>query len=48
MKLLIIDDAPEMLKAFRDILEAKGYEVHEAENGEEAWPDTLKSSRMWC
>jgi two-component system chemotaxis response regulator CheY len=36
MKLLVVDDAPEMLKAFRDILEAHGCEVHEAENGEEA------------
>lgn len=36
MKLLIVDDAPEMLKAFRDILEAHGCEVYEAENGEEA------------
>jgi two-component system, chemotaxis family, chemotaxis protein CheY len=36
MRILIVDDAPQMLKAFRDILEAKGYEVHEAENGEEA------------
>jgi len=35
MKLLIVDDAPEMLKAFRDILEAYGYEVYVAENGEE-------------
>jgi len=35
MKLLVIDDAPEMLKAFRDILEAYGCEVHVAENGEE-------------
>jgi len=35
MKILIIDDAPEMLKAFRDILEAHGYEVYVAENGEE-------------
>ena len=36
MKLLVVDDAPEMLKAFRDILEAHGCEVYEAENGEEA------------
>jgi two-component system chemotaxis response regulator CheY len=35
MKLLIIDDAPEMLRAFRDILEAYGCEVCVAENGEE-------------
>jgi len=35
MKILNIDDAPEMLKAFRDILEAYGCEVYEAENGEE-------------
>ena len=35
MKILIIDDAPEMLKAFRDILEAHGCEVQAAENGEE-------------
>jgi CheY-like chemotaxis protein len=35
MKLLIIDDAPEMLRAFRDILEAYGCEVYVAENGEE-------------
>ncbi len=35
MKILIIDDAPEMLRAFRDILEAHGYEVHVAENGQD-------------
>jgi len=35
MNILIIDDAHEMLRAFRDILEAYGYEVHVAENGEE-------------
>ncbi len=37
MRLLVVDDAPQMLKAFRDILEAQGCEVYEAENGEEAW-----------
>ena len=36
MKLLVVDDAPQMLKAFRDILESQGCEVFEAENGEEA------------
>ncbi len=36
MRLLVVDDAPQMLKAFRDILEAQGCEVYEAENGEEA------------
>ena len=35
MKLLIVDDAPEMLRAFQDILETYGYEVYVAENGEE-------------
>ena len=36
IKLLIIDDAPYVLKALRDTLEAHGYEVYEAINGEEA------------
>jgi two-component system chemotaxis response regulator CheY len=36
IKLLIIDDAPYVLKALRDTLEAHGYEVHEAVNGEVA------------
>jgi len=36
MKLLVVDDAPYVLKALRDTLEAHGYEVHEAVNGEEA------------
>jgi two-component system, chemotaxis family, chemotaxis protein CheY len=36
MRLLVVDDAPQMLKAFRDILESQGCEVFEAENGEEA------------
>lgn len=36
MRLLVVDDAPQMIKAFRDILEAYGCEVFEAENGEEA------------
>ncbi|MCX6668995.1 MAG: response regulator [Methanothrix sp.] len=36
MRLLVVDDAPQMLKAFRDILEVHGCEVYEAANGEEA------------
>lgn len=36
LKLLVVDDAPYVLKALRDTLEARGYEVHEAVNGEEA------------
>lgn len=36
MRILIVDDAECMLKAFRDILEAYGYNVHEAVNGEDA------------
>lgn len=36
MRLLVVDDASCMLKAFRDILEAYGCDVHEAINGEEA------------
>ncbi|TRZ88583.1 MAG: response regulator [Methanosarcinales archaeon] len=36
LKLLVVDDAPHVLKALRDTLEAHGYEVHEAVNGEEA------------
>ncbi|MGA9099297.1 MAG: response regulator [Methanotrichaceae archaeon] len=36
MRILIVDDAECMLKAFRDILEAHGYNVHEAINGEDA------------
>jgi len=36
MKVLVVDDAPFILKAIRDILEAYGNEVFEAVNGEEA------------
>jgi len=36
MKLLVVDDAPYVLKALRDTLEAHGYEVFEANNGKEA------------
>jgi len=36
MKVLVVDDAPFILKAVRDILEAYGNEVFEAVNGEEA------------
>ncbi len=36
MRLLVVDDAPYMLKVFRDILEAYGCDVYEAVNGEEA------------
>lgn len=36
IKLLVVDDAPFVLKALRDTLESHGYEVHEASNGEEA------------
>lgn len=36
MKLLVVDDAPYVLKALRDTLGAHGYDVYEAANGEEA------------
>lgn len=36
MKLLIVDDAPYVLKALSDSLGAHGHEVYEASNGEEA------------
>lgn len=36
MKLLVVDDAPQVLKALRDTLEVHGYEVYEAVEGEEA------------
>lgn len=36
MKVLVVDDAPFILKAIRDILEAYSNEVFEAVNGEEA------------
>ena len=35
-RLLVVDDAPYVLKALRDILEASGYEVYEAIDGEVA------------
>jgi two-component system chemotaxis response regulator CheY len=35
IRLLVIDDAPSVLKALQDTLEAHGYEVYEAINGEE-------------
>lgn len=36
MKVLVVDDAPHVLKAVQDTLEAYGCEVYEAVNGEEA------------
>ena len=36
MKILIVDDAPSMIKILKDILVACGHEVHEAITGEEA------------
>lgn len=36
MKVLVVDDAPHVLQAIQDTLEAHGYEVYEAVNGEEA------------
>lgn len=36
MRILIVDDAPYMIKVIRDILEAYDHEVFEASNGEEA------------
>ena len=36
IRLLVVDDAPYVLKALRDILEACDYEVYEAIDGEEA------------
>lgn len=35
-KILVVDDDPESRKVIADYLELAGYEVHEAENGEEA------------
>jgi len=42
IKLLVIDDAQYVLKALRDMLEAHGYEVYEAVNGEEALPKYME------
>lgn len=36
MKILVVDDAPHVLKALQDLLGAHGYEVFGAVNGEEA------------
>jgi two-component system chemotaxis response regulator CheY len=36
MRILVVDDAPYMLKALRDLLGAYGHKVYEAVNGEEA------------
>lgn len=36
LKLLVVDDAPQVLKALRDTLEVHGYEVYEAVDGKEA------------
>lgn len=36
MRILVVDDAPFILRALRDSLEARGFEVHEAQSGEEA------------
>ena len=36
MKILVVDDAPYMIKVLKDILVACGHEVHEAVTGEEA------------
>jgi two-component system chemotaxis response regulator CheY len=36
MRILVVDDAPYILKALRDNLEARGYDVFEANDGEEA------------
>lgn len=36
MRILVVDDAPFILRALRDSLEARGFEIHEAQSGEEA------------
>ncbi|MCQ8902521.1 MAG: response regulator [Methanothrix sp.] len=36
MKILVVDDAPFIVRALRDTLAARGFEVHEAQSGEEA------------
>lgn len=36
MRILLVEENPFIREAFRDILEAHGYEVHGAENGPEA------------
>lgn len=36
MRILVVDDAPFILRVLRDSLEARGFEVHEAQSGEEA------------
>ncbi len=42
IKLLVVDDAQYVLKALRDTLEARGYEVYDAVNGEEALPKYME------
>lgn len=36
MRILVVDDAPFIVRALRDSLEARGFEIHEAQSGEEA------------
>ncbi|MCX8206343.1 MAG: response regulator [Methanothrix sp.] len=36
MRILVVDDAPFIVRALRDSLEARGFEIHDAQSGEEA------------
>lgn len=36
MRILVVDDAPFIVRALKDSLEARGFEVHDVQSGEEA------------
>ncbi|MGB9901624.1 response regulator [Methanothrix sp.] len=36
MRILVVDDAPFIVRALRDVLGARGFEIHEVQSGEEA------------
>ena len=47
-KILVVDDDTNICELLRLYLTKEGYQVTTANDGEEAWKNSARSSRTWC
>ena len=47
-RILVVEDNPLNLKLVRDVLKVAGYDVIEAQSGEEGLRVAKRSHRIWC